>query len=932
MLKLEKMKPYRIYKKKKFYLHDIKNEKRFGHLFILLSSDFNQNKALLNSPSINNRYMRSYFEEKRFIVPINTLKKRGVNDRKETYTTIKSETYVSKTFNKVEMYKGLNLYYGMSSQVSTFFNSIKLPPRRSAKFFLEYLKTIVDHEQFNEYKKKSIIVPIDDVEYSTSIVNHPLHAFLVMAWFEPDVLKSMFPNVNLFMVSQRTGIISRFDVGALDKKSLIKVKKAMKTIYKIDKRLNLDKDEKEVIDDVEVVDDNNEVASRTTNLISNTMLKSPSSAQMKFALHSHTDKQMESIDTIDKMEEIAEKVAKTSKAKNEDELIKELNTHEEFVQYTNRLKDETLVATRTRSQEARNEVIRSGHDKVEVGGTGKTLKDILADFEDKTIVKEDFNIKVNNEQMRGSTLKDFATNYNERMFEKDIIAIFDSLSKDKKHPLYVRKIDRVDSSDSFNRKETWRVELEGEDRTRHTFTIDVPTMLDDRFLLINGTRKIINHQMTLLPIVKTGSDMVRCVTNFGKTNLKRFGSKVSPKSEILKKFLRNTKNTKIKISMRDSTKDNIGSTTTLEYDNFASAYESISYSDTTIYFNQKSLWSDLSSLGIEESVVKSNQLCIGIRNDKPIILDIDERTIDGVEVEIVDYIIDGITSIDAKLAAEVEASQSSSRKGFMFSQLNILNRDVPLVFVLAYDSGLSKVMVRNNVKFEFSDKRKRLTPKEKTQWGMVEFKDGFLYYDLSDVGNSLLMNGLLMLPTKDYTYGSMDDKLSMNGLVEFIWSNQRAIKLLTSFTELFIDPITKDLCEHLKIPTDFTGFFLHANNMLDDNSHDSETDISVYRIRSQELIPSFLYKIVSRAYGIYSTSTNQNSAIKMSVPKDALLKEIQSCSIIENFSVSNPINESDSSSNATQMGPGGLNMSRAYSIDKRTYDPSFLGVFSPSTV
>ena len=54
--------------------------------------------------------------------------------------------------------------------------------------------------------------------------------------------------------------------------------------------------------------------------------------------------------------------------------------------------------------------------------------------------------------------------------------------------------------------------------------IDVPIIFDDHFMMIKGNKKIIQHQLILKPIVKTGKNTVQIVTNYQKMFIERKGS------------------------------------------------------------------------------------------------------------------------------------------------------------------------------------------------------------------------------------------------------------------------------------------------------------------------------------------------------------------------------------------------------------------------
>ena len=68
--------------------------------------------------------------------------------------------------------------------------------------------------------------------------------------------------------------------------------------------------------------------------------------------------------------------------------------------------------------------------------------------------------------------------------------------------------------------------------------------------------------------------------------------------------------------------------------------------------------------------------------------------------------------------------------------------------------------------------------------------------------------------------------------------------------------------------------------------------MNLYRIRSNEIVNAIIHKQIAEAYASYRASANNTNPVKISIPKDAIIKAIMSVNTVEEFSTLNPIYES----------------------------------------
>lgn len=561
----------------------------------------------------------------------------------------------------------------------------------------------------------------------------------------------------------------------------------------------------------------------------------------------------------------------------------------------------------------------------------KTIEEILKESEDSAIPENIFSINTTNDNMKSSTMLNFNKKYNEDMKDSDIVGMMNSF-QDAEVPLYIREIDKVDSSDAFNKKETWTVKFEDAKRVRHTVKFDVPLFVDDKFLYLGGNKKNVLNQLVLKPVVKTAPDTVQLCTNYNKIFLTRYGMKMTPKTERFVKALSTATLRGVDIKRGNSKSANSKYKTTLEYDIVAESIMSIGVKSTGLIIN----------FTIDENPTKSGKyddittyLPIGSYKGKTIYL----RTLDdnvvgdniSTPIHFIDFIVDNLITSGNPKFSELYFDTSVGTK-FVYTRATIMAKKIPLILLLSYCEGITTVLNKAKINYYFSDKRTVFKGVEKDSKGIVPFSDGYLIYDKYPMENSLLMNGLSTVDTKKYSINDLNERLTYVDIFRDLVNAPNIVGPFNTFYNCFIDkPITLSVLNDLNLPTDFVSLLLYGNTLLGDNDFIPENDLNNYRLRNAEIVTSIVYKQFSKAYGNYlSTHTNKNP-VKVSIPQNAIINEINSSNIVEDYSTLSPTLELERLRAVTFKGPNGLNLEQAYTLDKRSFHQSMLGIVAMSS-
>ncbi len=92
-----------------------------------------------------------------------------------------------------------------------------------------------------------------------------------------------------------------------------------------------------------------------------------------------------------------------------------------------------------------------------------------------------------------------------------------------------------------------------------------------------------------------------------------------------------------------------------------------------------------------------------------------------------------------------------------------------------------------------------------------------------------------------------------------------------------------------------------------------------------------LYDVLAKNYAEYANTANHTNPKKMSLPKDALMRKINTCEIINDYSCINPISEAETYGAVTYKGPSGLNLDQSFTLSKRSFDKTMMGLVGMSS-
>lgn len=935
-------------------------------------------------------YWKNIFREYRYAFKLynKMIRHNNMRERNAILDQYMDDDKSLKGIKNITIVKNKNCYIDLSQYMSDFFNFHRKSWKITITSFINMMVDIINDVKFADFDRKFILLNIDnwDTDKKTvinkyNILSNPF-SILYLALRKDFTLVQKLGNIDIF-ITNGTSAFFKFNPLTVDKNSYLDFKLCLSKIKE-----NLL--EKELDNDIHL-----ETYGTTSSNAPKEELE-----KAKLELHDAEKKsngddeiEMTLVDQIDQMtgdintdetsddddEETDTQPADTEDEENpgsdsedtkeseedkqdrmEKELLAELDTDEDTAEEVQK-----VIAKKVpdRPMSAREAELKRKQMEIKLS-SGKTLSEILDQAKNNPSLKKietyDVSTKVNtlNKSVTNIKLPNFEKSYNEQVFEHDFYGIFNGLSEKKDLPVYIRKISKEDTSDSLNQKETYTIEMEDDVyHKRHTFTIDVPKFVENKFMYLSGNKKMFVKQLILKPVVKIAPDTVQVCSNYSKIFMYRYGENVSPKMQnVIKILMSNTKYFTVKPG--NSIPLNKAYKTTIEYDSIAKSIITlqIKRSKITFFFSQEHLDKYIKKNGYEkyiEDIDRNTYLIIGIdeSHDKPeflVVLSDEAATaaadfnngedIDPNTDNTPDSVIDMILNLTAKFNPDFDASAIIGDAGikiskrYIYSHCKIMKKLIPTIFLLSYTEGLTTVMRKAGINYTFQESRPKFDNNiQKLDKGVIQFANGYLIFDRYPIQNSLLMNAFTMLDTKAYDFEDMDRPDVFMDIFGLLYGNRRLASAFDSFYDNMIDPITKEILDSMNYPTEFVPLLLFANSLLCDNNFSSEIDMNNFRVRSNEMVNAMLYKIVANAYSNYKRTAMNRNPVPISVPRNALIRELVTSQSVEDYSTLNPILESEKSRAITCKGPSGINLDQSYTEEKRCFDKSMTGLLAMST-
>lgn len=824
--------------------------------------------------------------------------------------------------------------------------------------FIRMLANRLNDPLFSNYNKTLYIDAAECTVFSLKLnfdkrgLNNPFTILLTTLYKYPELLDTYIGKVNILFVDSDYGMILKLSREDLIKKNYIKIKTRLLSFPSIRKNL----ESPDVYDTLEgeqnaskiVENPNGEISLRDKTpeekRIATIMAKSSQEQndirnekkkRVLLQLKKNLLGDVEDVTSyFDSEEEMVEDISTDNKKINEieDDISKNLEENPEMLdmdetellkQMTESIKEkyykDSFTPTRTRKESNAMERLKKVQDKV--------FEEYVSfdALESKIIDEEDYTESVNtsNINILKSKFSAFDRSYNEKKLNRDIDDAIIALSETD-NPVYVTEKHVEDSSDQLNLKETLTYKLEDIHGKKMTLQFDVPKIIDNNFVYLNGNKKVLEHQLILKPIVKHRKDQVQLVTALNKVFFTRLG--VDYKTDAVFQYMNKNFN-QFDIRVGNGSVMNKEITTSLEFDVFAKNIYSFSIDNNHFITDIAALLKKMKSLNIDVSKYENDPdiLVVGYnsKTKTPI-------TINKYKDSFTDKLIELMGEEN-----EYELKKQYKRKPrLLYVKCKISGKEIPVILFLLYCIGLEQMMKEANIEYKiyYNSFKKEIKELDKFEWGITQFSDGVLAWKRYPIENSLLMNGFSKCATELYTIKDLQNKETyINMLTQFYGYANTVIKL-DQFKDFLIDGVTREILEDFNLPTTVHGIFLYIVKLLKTNDFHGETDMRNMRIRSNEIISTYVYKHIANNYFEYRKTQYKKNPRKISLKGNEIINEIKAGSaLIEEDSTMNPLAQLARISSVTYKGERGIGLDEAMTLDKRAYNESMLGILGITT-
>lgn len=850
------------------------------------------------------------------------------NELKEFYDKIKDEfSDIKYTYNDINLYNRLNLFVDLSYYSNSFLLNTTTTKIKGAKAYLELVKRLLNDKRFEEsYTKQTVIIPVNSW---AKITNDDENMHLIGKHINP--ISCIF-----WCLSSNTGInlkdiFGDREVLFLGDSSFMKIN--FSKLDKLNKTLFL-RNIRMIIKNSMVLDPEAKIGTKATS----------SARAIKMSIVDNIEKSAKiKIDDIsgeepvgkntteeeDKKTAIVQTVkAATANQNNEDDAIDSIDQNKEDAERIKKLMSDLATNPDDRgsniSGARASRMLKLQNDFLDSEFEGKSMREIIKSNETESEAEAIKTVKLDIDSVNPEW-KDmkFAATMGSYKLDDDIVRIFGSFYN-KSNPLVVRELNKEDTSTSDDLIETYTCKYESAKGERFTLKLDIPKFVDNQYMILRGNRKNIPIQLFLMPILKTEENAVQIVSCYNKIFVRRFGTnsgKSNPVTDKLMKAL-DKEYKHIKTETGDNSKVCSKYELPIDYIDLASNYSKIETPRYTFLFNQDYIRS-------KYKIDDKNGLCFGIdKKTKELIYfkpNPDQPIFFSYYLQMM--IETSLANTNERELFIDNFNSAATAVRYCYSRASILGTNIPLVVICGLAEGLEKTMQKAKIKYSLSESRPKY---DKATQDIIKFNDGYLLYNL-DYSSCLLMNGLKQCATEEHSLTEINSRLMYLDFLDMFGGRIKADGL-DNFQDCMVDPITREVLQHYKLPTDYVSILLYANFLLSDNKFTKHGDIrSTRRMRRMEQVASYMYEVLSKAYGAYSTGLKHGRNVGFSVKQSAVIDRLLVGNTTDDQSILNALGEYEAYYAVTPKGPSGMNSDRAYSLDKRSFDDSMVNVLSAST-
>ena len=532
--------------------------------------------------------------------------------------------------------------------------------------------------------------------------------------------------------------------------------------------------------------------------------------------------------------------------------------------------------------------------------------------------------------MCNSSIAHFDSDYNKKLFTKDLVSVASSFNK---VGMFVTDIKAQDCSDPLNNSTRYSITYEDIEHKKHTVNFVLPDVDDNGYFYVNGTYKILKKQRVPLPICKVSAKRVTLNSDYNKYLVERNTQVAHSFINYIDKIISHHTDL-ISCSLGTNKYDDV--LLPYEYTALAAKYTSIAIrAENQIWsfsFEHNRVSEVLDSLELskdkKETIIATEhdakatwagyckttgEAMFFELNGTVLIKDLNDEH--QTRTTFMDFLSD-ITHEDGNQLSE-------------WTDFKLLNILVPSIVALCYRYGLSHMLNYTKVNYRLYEKGVRI-PKKPSDV-VIRFEDQTLVIPRAPLTTSLLFAGLNWFDLKKVQMEQMDTKDIYYDLLASKGISIHNLKGIDNYFDYFVDPITADVLNQMREPTNAKDLLIRATQLLATEDHKPAASSVNFRYRSYERINSAIYKVLTRAHATY-VNKSIGATHKFSISDYEIKQLIVQDQLVENVDYINPINDIKYATEYSHAGFGGRQSIDTFMVEDRQFPADGVGIISEATI
>jgi hypothetical protein len=581
---------------------------------------------------------------------------------------------------------------------------------------------------------------------------------------------------------------------------------------------------------------------------------------------------------------------------------------------------ESAVIVEPKKASRRDQLIE-GHLKATLNG--KPLGELIQPLETQLIAPKamPFVTSAPEASYQQSSLLAMDRTYQAHAYHHDLAKVVGSLGK---HGMFITKIDEEKTHTEMDRTTTFKIGLADIAGKTHNVRFTVPDIDHNSTMKLSGVEYRLTRQIANIPICKISPTRVNLSSYYNKIIVERIQSKRFSYEQDIAKLIGN-------LRTRDLLTATAGAapypTRKVAYDytavgrNFTeitvSGYDFMFSGDRAPYPEDLTpkLRGQMPDLEREFGAYVGN----GPERNQFLFWNVSNQ------IHLVEdgKALNTWTSFHHLLVDRLGADALPGRTPLEWTQANIINQTIPLVYILAYRLGLKAVLEMIGLDYRFYTNRNEVET-DITDI-VVPMADGTLVFNRYPLSRSLIACGLLWVDLKKVSFRDMSVPDTYAGIFDQKGMSVGVLKGLSGFFDFFVDPITESVLEKMHEPITFHELLLRANVMLTDYHAEESSSVGLHRFRLYERFNGIIYNEIARAL---VTHRNNPSAKKgFSINPEAVFQKIVQDATVSPNEVINPVHEVKQRANVTFTGSGGRTPN-SFILKDRIYPKDGIGIIS----